>query len=547
MSASNPAAFFVLLLIALSLIITMRRFSELQKFFALGARQKIAYALKAASFASAVLALAGISWGTRPVLREQSGLAVSFVFDISYSMTAADALEKTPGALTRLEAARLFAKELLRRLDSGVPVSVAVAKGEGMIAVPLTYDRAQAESFLDALSPSLMSQPGSSIGKGIAAAAASFPDHFAYKRALVVFTDGDETDSMMREAALGAARNGVWVYFAGFGSKAQTEITAGDGVTRVTTLLKKDAITRIVEEAANLTEKKFAGIPVGGALFFEAAARSSASRLLQALKANAEERMMAEIQDVPRRGLFLALSIAFLVLSVLFSQLQLPPWKFKRNSPLEKPHTENLPRGKKRIFALLAAVLCFFACSPQTGGVLGILNGAVRWRQQNYQKAAAIFLQSYEAAQKNQNDALAQYALYGLAVTYLSQGDTVPALDAFGELSENSLEQIQFASFYNAGIIASNSGDYNQAAVFFKQALTVDSSSIDAKINLEIAQSLHEASVREAAREVLPASESRQAQSTASTRVFSFLKEMEAEQWKNSQNSGQDDSSVIDY
>jgi Ca-activated chloride channel family protein len=534
MTAANPQAFFLLLLLALPLVIFVKRFQTLSKSFAIGKRSAIAYSIRLASFAALVCAAADISWGTRPVLKEQSGLAVSFVFDISYSMTTPDALSKAPGALTRLEAARFFAKELLLRLDDGIPVCIATAKGEGMIAVPLTYDRAHPESFLDALSPSLMSQPGSGIGKGIAAASTAFPIRFAYKRVIIVFTDGDETDSMMREAALEAVRKGVWVYFVGFGSEEQTEITAGDGVTRVKTSLKKNAMERIAEEAANLVEKNYEGMPVAGSQFFEAASRGSAAQLLDALSKNAEDRMTAEIQSVPRRGFFLALAILFLSASVVFSQLQI----------------KKLPRFIRKIFLLTLTALSLSSCSSSIEGafsMFGVAGGSVQWRRQNYNKAAEDFSKARENALKKQNEILADYALYNLGVTYLAQGNNADALEAFGALFENSSKQIRFASFYNAGIIAANSGEYNQAEDFFKSALVVDPSSVDAKINLEIAQSLYEKSAQQAARELLSASESKQNHSAASRQVFSFLKEMETEQWKSSQNGADSDSSVIDY
>ena len=104
-----------------------------------------------------VFAYAGFSWGTYEGPVQKSGSAVSFVFDISYSMTADDA----PGGLTRLKAAARYADMLLSRME-GVSVSVVLAKGDGIIVVPLTEDRAIVRSLLETLSPNLMSAAGTS-------------------------------------------------------------------------------------------------------------------------------------------------------------------------------------------------------------------------------------------------------------------------------------------------------------------------------------------------------------------------------------------------
>ena len=112
-----------------------------------------------------VLAYAGFSWGTYLEPVQKSGSAVSLVYDISYSMNADDA----PGGMTRLNAAKKYSAMLLSRMEN-TAISVVIAKGEGVVVVPLTEDRAVVESLLDSLSPALMSAGGSSIGKGIRSA-----------------------------------------------------------------------------------------------------------------------------------------------------------------------------------------------------------------------------------------------------------------------------------------------------------------------------------------------------------------------------------------
>ena len=139
-----------------------------------------------------LLAHAGLTWGTYLVPVQKSGHSVAMVFDISNSMLAKDC----PGNTRRLEAASLYAKKLLAKMN-GTPVSVIIAKGDGIAAIPITDDAAMIESLLDVMSPSLMTVPGSSIGKGILKAKDSFPANFSAAGRIWVFTDGEETDGQL--------------------------------------------------------------------------------------------------------------------------------------------------------------------------------------------------------------------------------------------------------------------------------------------------------------------------------------------------------------
>ena len=87
------------------------------------------------------------------------------------------------------------------RLLDNIPntsVSVVLAKGDGVVAVPLTEDMESVRSILTALSPTLMTSQGSSLGKGIDAAISSFPSQSAQSDYIWLFTDGEETDSSLQ-------------------------------------------------------------------------------------------------------------------------------------------------------------------------------------------------------------------------------------------------------------------------------------------------------------------------------------------------------------
>ena len=197
--------------------------------------------LRALAWISLMLALSGISWGSRLVPIQKNGDAVCFVFDISYSMNANDG---NSAHASRLDTARLYADALLQRLH-GESVAVVLAKGDGVVALPLTEDYASLTTLLESLSPHLMSATGSSIGKGIKAAISAFPQANAQSSHIWVFTDGDETDGTLASALDDSVRFGIPVTFIGFGSTSGADVLAGDGKTTVHTTLQEEKLKEV--------------------------------------------------------------------------------------------------------------------------------------------------------------------------------------------------------------------------------------------------------------------------------------------------------------
>ena len=83
-----------------------------------------------------ILAYSKISWGSYLVPVQKSATSVSFVFDISNSMLAKDGYNGT----TRLESSAVYAKKLLEKMENN-SVSVVIAKGDGVVAIPITEDK----------------------------------------------------------------------------------------------------------------------------------------------------------------------------------------------------------------------------------------------------------------------------------------------------------------------------------------------------------------------------------------------------------------------
>lgn len=161
-----------------------------------------------------------------------------------------------------------------------------------------------------------------------------------------------------------------------------------------------------------------------------------------------------------------------------------------------------------------------------------LIEGLFFWTQKEYQNATITFLTATEEA-KMRNDTIAeQYGLYALASTYITQNETDAALERLSKITSDAPKEILFASLYNAGIIAYKKQQYTQAATLFKEALLIEPSSIDAKINLELSTNQYTATQESQKQEVTPIQQSTE-KANAQDALFSAIKAKEHNVWKN--------------
>lgn len=455
------------------------------------------------SFSCFIFACSGLSWGSRSVPVQKRGAAVSFVFDISYSMMAMD-----EGGMTRLDAASAYAGALLDRMQ-GFSVSVVLAKGDGILAVPLTDDFSSARSLIGALHPSLMTAKGSSPGKGIETAISSFPAQSSEAPYIWLFTDGEETDAALSAALSKAASSGISVSIIGFGTDDGADVLAGGGGGGPDLTVHSSLRSESLENLASLSPLR------GYVSFVRASEKSSAFGLLETLKAagnGTEERLSYEVQAVERYNFFIRLGILLLVCSYIFGEL-------------------SLAARRKSLFALLGLSACFSltGCSSAFSDRMRILGGSLEWNRKEYPDATADFLGVIDSA-KGRGDSLTEgYAVFDLATTYLVQGENEAASNRFKELSGDIPDDVRFALLYNLGILAHRNGDYASAAAFFRQALLIDGSSVDAKVNLELSLVGGEAQSGGGMQKVQESTH----EGTLESAIYSIIREQEEGQWKN--------------
>lgn len=469
-----------------------------------------------------ILAYKGLTWGTYLVPVQKSGTAVSMVFDISNSMMAKDG----PNGSTRLGAAGLYAEKLLSKM-SGISSSVVLAKGDGVVAIPLTEDRALIESLLEVLNPKLMTVPGSSLGKGILKATKTFPNNYSAAGRIWVFTDGEETDGQLESAFTECLRKGIPVTIIGFGQEKESRVIAGDGKTEVYTALRSVEINNAIQSACDKFHffKNQAEIN-----YINSNDKGSAIKLLSQLKLSSQENLITsyEAKPVPRYKLFLFLAILSFIMSYIITEMDFS--RFFKNHKL------------------VASSLCLFSlifsgCSNKTWK---ILDGSRAYQAKQYRRSVSRFMDVMEAAQQEENSEILNYCLYDLGTAYLMLGEDQAAMQRLLEISEDASDELRYAAFYNAGIISHKNQNYEEAREYFKKAIEIDNTRVDAKINMELSMQMTESKVKQKESQAKPANQEEEKLPDIENAIFQHIKENDQKQWKNSE-SNQTQNLAEDY
>src|SRR6185437_8689363 len=192
-------------------------------------------ALVVTSFALLALALARPQAGGRARVAQQRGLDLVVALDFSRSMLAKDVYP------SRLERAKRELEQLLDTLG-GDRVGVVAFAGESL-TYPPTTDYAAVKLFWRDLGPWDMPVGGTAIGRAIKSGleqltALRSKGGATRGQAILLLTDGEDTDSEPLQAAEEASKLGVKIFTVGIGSRSGELIPEYDEQGKVTGYVK---------------------------------------------------------------------------------------------------------------------------------------------------------------------------------------------------------------------------------------------------------------------------------------------------------------------
>ena len=174
-------------------------------------RLRLKFVLYLLAFACVVLAAARPQFGSKLREEKSKGVEMMLVVDVSNSMLAED-FEPNRLERTKYAIGKLF--EGLHQERVGL---VAFA-GEPKVQLPITSDYRMAQAFAKRLSPSLVGEQGTAVGKALQLATLSFSSQSEQRRVIVLITDGENHEDDAVEAARVAKEQGIRIYTIGIGT-----------------------------------------------------------------------------------------------------------------------------------------------------------------------------------------------------------------------------------------------------------------------------------------------------------------------------------------
>lgn len=174
-------------------------------------RLRLKFVLYLLAFACVIVAAARPQFGSKLREEKSKGVEMMLVVDVSNSMLAED-FEPNRLERTKYAIGKLF--EGLHQERVGL---VAFA-GEPKVQLPITSDYRMAQAFAKRLSPSLVGEQGTAIGKALQLATLSFSSQSEQSRVIVLITDGENHEDDAVEAARVAKEQGIRIYTIGIGT-----------------------------------------------------------------------------------------------------------------------------------------------------------------------------------------------------------------------------------------------------------------------------------------------------------------------------------------
>ena len=166
-----------------------------------------------------VLALARPQTGSKLRTVESQGREIVLVVDVSNSMLAEDV---TP---SRMERTRYAITRLLERMTND-RIGIVAFADEAEVLLPITGDYKMAESVTKRLSPDLIAEQGTNIGKALEVALLSFTrsTQSSKSRVIILITDGEGHDTGSEVAIAEAQAEGAMICAIGIGTPEGTPL-----------------------------------------------------------------------------------------------------------------------------------------------------------------------------------------------------------------------------------------------------------------------------------------------------------------------------------
>ncbi len=398
--------------------------------------------------------------GTRLEEVKREGIDLFVVLDVSLSMKAEDIKP------SRLEKAKRDVSTLLKKL-SGDRVGLVVFAGDAFVQFPLTSDYSAAELFISAVDVDAVPIPGTYIGNAIEVALKSFIQDSPTQKAIVIVSDGEDTEGDVFGPIEAAKKAGVRIFTVGMGTIEGGPIPLYDAQGYRADYKRDRNGNIVITKLAETTLRQIAEMS-GGTYVRATSAGNEIENIYNELNALQKvEFGTKQISGFESRYQY-PLAIALLL---LLTELLLSERKGRLFSYL-----------KKYLPAITITLILFpFLTYSQTVRSI-IKDGNKAYDEKRYIDAEVAYKKALE---KNPNSNVAQY---NLGNTHYKQQRYNEALQHYVKAEQNfSSDEDRAAAWYNIGNTLYQGQQYTEAVKAYKKALRYKPGDTDALYNLHMA------------------------------------------------------------
>ena len=430
--------------------------------------------MRAAVLVLIAVALAGPKWGFHWQEVHREGIDLLIALDTSRSMLATDVKPN------RLERAKYAIMDLLPLLQ-GDRIGLVAFAGTAFLECPLTLDYAAFERSLRSIDIGIIPRGGTAIARALDTSLDAFDARQGKYEAVILITDGENTEGDVKEAAQRAVELGVKVFAVGIGTPEGDLLPLKDGFV-------KDRHGQVVKSRLNEDTLKDIALATGGAYIHGLGASLGLDQVFRDHIATMERREVASTLERRYEERFqIPLALALLLLIV-------EAWMPVRRAPGARRGWSALRRpARQQSAAALLIVLC-----------LPLLVG---WFDPPGDRAAEGNT-LYDAGKYD--DAVSKYGeglidspaspllQFNLAAALYKQGKYDEAIAALTKVAAAGDPQWVARANYNMGNahyrLGSNAEtsdpqaaikSYDEALACYKRSMVADAADSDAKLNHE--------------------------------------------------------------
>lgn len=416
------------------------------------------------SVACLILAAANPQVGTRLEEVKREGIDLFVALDVSLSMKSEDIRP------SRLEKAKRDVSDLLRKLH-GDRVGLVVFAGEAYVQFPLTADYSAADLFLNAVDVDAVPVPGTMIGNALEVALKSFREDLPTQKAIVVVSDGENTEGDVAGAVEKSRKAGVRVFTIGMGTPDGSPIPVY-GANSERADYKRDRAGNIVLSRLDETSLQQIALSTGGSYRRATNAGNEIDEIFKELS-SLQKTEMASLQVTGYEDQFfypLVLGLLLLALELFLSE---------RRGRFLTRLVRLFPAAG--LFAILLAVPSYTAHAQTVRSLVS--NGNEAYQKGRYADAET----EYKKAQEK--DPASREAQFNLGNSYYKQQRADEAQRQYSNYLAGAKEPAdQSMAYYNLGNTFFKSNKPEESLEAYKRALKLNPDDEDARYNYLLAK-----------------------------------------------------------